>query len=84
MLKLTTKNLTHLKNGFPLSDFPLMFREAVAAVYGLQHYFLWVDSLCILQDNLQDFEVEAASMREVYSNSACNLSATANTSNQRS
>ena len=61
-----------------------MFQEVAAAAYGLQLPFLWIDSLCILQDNLQDFGVEAASMREVYSYSALKLSATANTSNERS
>ena len=58
-----------------------MFREAVAAAYGLHIPFLWIDSMCILQDNPEDFEVKAAPMRQVYSNLACNLSPTANICN---
>ena len=81
---LLPNKLSHRENGIPPSDFLLMFRGAAAAAYGLQLPFLWIDPLCIFHDNLKDFKVEAASMREVYSNSTFNLSATANTSNQRS
>ena len=84
MLKLITKSLSHFENGFSRPGFPLMFYEAAAAAHSLQLPYLSIDSLCILQDNLKVFEVEAASMCEVYGNSALNLSATANTSNERS
>jgi Heterokaryon incompatibility protein (HET) len=36
---------------------------------------LWIDSLCILQDSVDDWEEEAAAMRDVYSNGVCNIAA---------
>ncbi len=47
MLKLANKSLSHLKDNFPVPDFSLIFREAVAAAHGLQPYFLWINALCM-------------------------------------
>ena len=30
--------------------------------------FLWIDSLCIIQDDQSDWEVESSLMAEIYSN----------------
>jgi hypothetical protein len=40
--------------------------------------FLWIDSLCILQDSVDDWRAESAEMGSVYSHSLCNIAATAN------
>ncbi|TGO82361.1 hypothetical protein BPOR_0850g00020 [Botrytis porri] len=39
--------------------------------------YIWIDSLCIVQDSETDWLVESASMCDVYSNSYCNICATA-------
>ncbi|KAF7505280.1 hypothetical protein GJ744_001067 [Endocarpon pusillum] len=39
--------------------------------------YLWVDSLCIIQDSKEDWERESSTMRHVYANSSCNICATA-------
>ena len=38
--------------------------------------YLWIDSLCILQDNEQDWNREWSRMQTVYTNSICNIAAT--------
>jgi hypothetical protein len=38
--------------------------------------YLWIDSLCIIQDSQTDWTHEAASMSTVYANGVCNLAAT--------
>ncbi|KAF4925691.1 hypothetical protein CGCVW01_v003441 [Colletotrichum viniferum] len=60
-----------------LSDLPKTFREAVEVTRRLGIRYLWIDSLCILQDrdDLSDWLVEAALMHKVYSHSYCNISA---------
>ncbi|KAJ0314894.1 hypothetical protein Brms1b_006428 [Colletotrichum noveboracense] len=60
-----------------LSNLPKTFREAVEVTRGLGIRYLWIDSLCILQDrdDLSDWLVEAALMHKVYSHSYCNISA---------
>jgi len=51
-----------------LEDMPKTFQDAVkvARDYGIR--YLWIDSLCILQDDQEDWEREASSMGDVYSN----------------
>jgi hypothetical protein len=38
--------------------------------------FLWIDSLCIMQDSLSDWEEEASLMADVYRGSLCNIAVT--------
>lgn len=37
--------------------------------------YVWIDSLCIVQDSREDWEREPARMEAVYRNSACNIAA---------
>lgn len=43
-------------------------REAIQAARQLQIQYLWIDSLCIIQDSADDWEREAEMMREIFSN----------------
>ncbi|KAF4807360.1 hypothetical protein CGCSCA5_v013440 [Colletotrichum siamense] len=65
------------RKGIQLSDLPKTFREAVEVTRRLGIRYLWIDSLCILQDrdDLSDWLVEAGLMHKVYSYSYCNISA---------
>ena len=38
--------------------------------------YIWIDSLCIIQDSEEDWRREAVSMGEVYKNAICNIAAT--------
>jgi hypothetical protein len=38
--------------------------------------YIWIDSLCIVQDNPNDVNVHCESMSQIYSNSFCTISAT--------
>jgi hypothetical protein len=37
--------------------------------------YIWIDTLCILQDSESDWQAESLAMRYVYANSACNIAA---------
>ena len=65
-----------LRNNIPVEDLPRTFRDAVGVTESLGLSHIWIDSLCIFQDHLEDWENEAASMRDVYSNALFNLAAT--------
>lgn len=67
--------------GFSVASLPLTFRDAIQVVQRLKIRYLWIDSLCIIQegDDGRDWREEARKMQEVYSNSSCNLSAAAAT-----
>jgi hypothetical protein len=53
------------------------FREAVMITRRLGVRYLWIDSLCIVQDDNDDWEREAANMAQVYSQSLVTLAASA-------
>ncbi len=55
---------------------PKTILDAVSVVRGLGFRYLWVDALCIVQDDGIDWEMESARMAEVYGNAHCTLSAT--------
>lgn len=72
----TTKTLQDRKSGIKLCELSKTFRDAVQITRGLGIQYLWIDSLCILQDDRVDWEIESAKMASVYMNSHLNLAAT--------
>jgi hypothetical protein len=60
-----------------LESFPKTFREAIAVVRSLDVRYLWIDSLCIIQDAPDDWVHQASLMSQVYRNALCNIGATA-------
>lgn len=59
-----------------LSDLPPLFQDAIIITRQLGLRYLWIDSLCIIQDSLRDWETEAAKMASIYQNSYVTISAT--------
>lgn len=47
--------------------------DAAIVVLKLGYSYLWIDSLCILQDSVDDWEAEAAAMQDVYINGIYNI-----------
>nr|ADT63909.1 HET domain protein pin-c1 [Neurospora crassa] len=72
----TTKaNLTQRMERIPFIELPRTFRDAIEITRKLGHRYLWIDSLCIIQDDEQDWAYEAALMAKIYSHAFCMLSA---------
>jgi hypothetical protein len=76
MVKLGQDNLAHLKSGLSIDELPQTFIDAIKVARTLSIQYLWIDSLCIMQDSPSDWAKEAAIMSEVYKNSICNIGAT--------
>ena len=76
-LQLQKDNLDILTNNFPISSLPQTFQDAIAFTRWMGIQFLWIDSLCIIQDSMKDWEQESMLMEKVYGNSSLNLAATA-------
>jgi hypothetical protein len=53
------------------------FRDAVALTERLGYSYIWIDSLCIIQDDNADWEAEATKMGSIYQNCDLMLSADA-------
>lgn len=52
------------------------FRDAIVLTRALGFRYVWIDSLCIIQDDLHDWERESAKMSSVYANGALTIAAT--------
>ena len=74
-LTTTLANFASRKERIRFNELPLTFQDAVITTRKLKIPYLWIDSLCIIQDSPSDWENEAARMAIVYAGSACTLSA---------
>jgi hypothetical protein len=79
IVKLLRSNLEEFTRRIPLSRLPKTFREAIAVTHRLGVRYIWIVSLCIMQDpdDLSDWKVQAALMHKVYTHSLYNISAAA-------
>ncbi|EKG20123.1 Heterokaryon incompatibility [Macrophomina phaseolina MS6] len=79
-LRLVQDNIEGFARGIPLKTLPKTFEEAVIVARRLDLRYLWIDSLCILQDSPEDWRHESAQMRNIYLHGALNIAATSATS----
>jgi len=74
--RLLKSNIEVFQNGIPEHDLPKTFREAILITRKLGYQFIWIDSLCIIQDSVEDWRHEAETMGDVYRNAVLNIAAT--------
>lgn len=74
--KLMSGNLNILQQKIHTQALPQTFKDAISITRRLGLQFLWIDSLCIIQDDDDDWAREAAKMSMVYANTYLNISAT--------
>ncbi|GAP82977.1 putative HET domain-containing protein [Rosellinia necatrix] len=74
-LCLTSATLETHKQGISIRDLPRTFKDAVTIVQTLGLRYIWIDSLCIVQDDAEDWRREAGRMAGVYRNAHLVLSA---------
>lgn len=71
----TQANISSHKERILFEDLSRTFQDAVTIVRDLGQSYLWIDSLCIVQDDKDDWAQEASRMAEVYRESFCTISA---------
>ena len=59
-------NITSYLEEIPITELPRSFREAIEIVNGVGIEYLWIDSLCIVQDDNQDWHSQSLKMDQVY------------------
>lgn len=69
VLKTKTTNLSNFNMEIPISSAPPAIQDAVNLCRGLEIKYLWVDSLCLVQDDQKTWLREAATMDRIYLNS---------------
>ncbi|CAM1509874.1 Fc.00g002090.m01.CDS01 [Cosmosporella sp. VM-42] len=72
----TTKGtLPKRREAVSISDLPPTFKDAMELTRLLGIDYLWIDSLCIIQDDRDDWARESAKMADVYQQAALTVSA---------
>ena len=66
-----------LKTRIPVASLPTTFQDAIKLTRFLGLKYLWIDSLCILQDSVADWAAEASTMPRVYQNAYVTIAAAA-------
>lgn len=76
-LELTKENADPLKSCVPWAKLPNTFQDAIAVTRMLGLRYIWIDSLCIIQNDAQDWEREAAKMALIFESAYLTIAATA-------
>ncbi|KAK0666943.1 heterokaryon incompatibility protein-domain-containing protein [Cercophora samala] len=66
-IKMTADTLHEFQTEIPWNKLSKTFKDAVTITRRLGIRYLWIDSLCIIQGDAQDWAVEASKMTTVYS-----------------
>lgn len=76
VFKLRRYNHARLLAGFSATSLPQCFQDAIEVTQALGVRYLWIDSLCIIQDEdyLSDWARESSMMDKVYANPMVNIS----------
>ncbi|SCV34410.1 uncharacterized protein FFB14_04877 [Fusarium fujikuroi] len=67
-LKTTRANIAQHQQQIPQLSLPQVIKDAVTVARELSIPFLWVDALCILQDDVSDWDKQCAVMERIYGN----------------
>lgn len=78
----TSATIQAHREGILIDILPKTFKDAVRFVRALGLRYLWIDSLCIVQDDLEDWRREAGRMADVYRNAHFVLAASRSRSDQ--
>ncbi|VUC29064.1 unnamed protein product [Clonostachys rosea] len=74
-LKTTRQTLAQHLKAIPMSSMSKTFADAVTVCRSLGIQFLWIDSLCIVQDDEDEWEKESKMMGTVYEHAVLTLAA---------
>ncbi|OIW28729.1 HET-domain-containing protein [Coniochaeta ligniaria NRRL 30616] len=76
----TRVNVHEHKVAVPFGHLCATFQDAIVITRKLGHRYLWIDSLCIIQDSAEDWDRESAQMAVIYQRAALTLAAACATS----
>ncbi|KAH7090617.1 heterokaryon incompatibility protein-domain-containing protein [Paraphoma chrysanthemicola] len=75
-LKTTSATIASHMIGIPLKSMPRNFQDAVFMTRALGVRYIWIDSLCIVQDSRDDWAAEGSQMDKIYKSAWLTLAAT--------
>jgi hypothetical protein len=75
-------NVEFLLPGLDFEQLPKNFQDAITTTRLLGIRYLWIDSLCIIQDDEEDWLRESVNMEKVYSSAYVTIAATSSKSDE--
>ncbi|KAI0837687.1 HET-domain-containing protein [Hypoxylon sp. FL0890] len=78
-IKTLTTTIDDFKRDIPWSSLSKTFQDAVDICRRLLIDYIWIDSLCIIQDSDEDWSIESMKMAEIYENAYLTIAATKST-----
>jgi hypothetical protein len=75
IVKLTQASLAQLEADIPMGSLPKNFAEALKVTAHLGFNYIWIDSLCVVQDSPEDWELQSQQMGKIYWRSSCTIAA---------
>lgn len=75
VLRTTKDNLRQHLAGIPAGSLSTIFKDAISITRDLGFKYIWIDSLCIIQDSEADWTHEALTMSQVHKNASLTLAA---------
>ncbi|CEF76176.1 unnamed protein product [Fusarium graminearum] len=76
MAKTTTINLNDFMTNIPWVQLSSTYQDAITICCRLGIFYLWIDSLCIIQDSKDDWKDQASQMADIYESSFITIAAT--------
>ena len=65
-MKLSSRNIDELQSGIKLEALSTSYKEGITLARRLGLQYIWIDSLCIVQDDESDWRREAAQMANIF------------------
>ena len=75
--KTTRENLEARKRGFSKVDLPQTLQDAITLTWRLGFDLIWIDALCIVQDDGNDWQHQCADIGNIYNNASLTIAASA-------
>ena len=75
-MRTTEETVAQHQHEMPLETMPKTFADAVVVTRRLHLRYLWIDSLCIIQDEPDDWAEQSSQMADIYKHATVCLSAT--------
>jgi hypothetical protein len=80
---LTNETVVPFNDLLPYSNLPANFQDAITITRRLGIQYLWINSLCIIQDSKKDWEEQSKKMAAIYRDSTLTISALASEGSKR-
>ena len=68
-------NIEERMNNLDFAILPRTFKDAVSVTLALGYKHLWIDSICIIQDDYHDWEIECPKMAHIYGSADLTIAA---------